>query len=78
MTEKELIKNFTKIKKDFSKTLDKRSVQLIKSGAMDLTKYENDFLLPKIVLTACLKELCDSYMPFSDEARKEVFNLMKF
>lgn len=78
MTKTEYDKLFNELLNDVKKAVEKRSQSLVNSGAIDFEKYEDNYLLPKIVLTACLKDLCDSYMPFTDSARKEVFNLMKF
>ena len=56
---KELIKNSTK-------HIDKA----IASGAIDLNSYEDNYILPKILLCALLKEEMHQYKPLGDDKKK--------
>ena len=49
----------------------------IDSGCMDIEGAENNFLLPKIILTAIYKEMSRQYSPMdgNKEAKKEVENI---
>lgn len=49
----------------------------IKSGCMDIEGAENNFILPKKVLTAIYREMSRQYSPmdWSKEAKKEVENI---
>ncbi len=51
---------------------------LIKSGAVDVGAYGDDFRLPKIVLYATLLDLADSRRPLFPEDRREADNLRCF
>lgn len=46
------------------------------SGAIDTEKYDDNYLLPKIILTVALENQKFQYAPLSDMGKKEVKNLM--
>lgn len=60
---KELIKNSTK---HMVENIDKA----IASGAIDLNSYEDNYILPKILLCALLKEEMHQYKPLGDDRKK--------
>ncbi len=50
----------------------------IKSGAFNISDYEDNFLLAKIVLSAVYSEMSWQYEPLTKDGKKEVENLKKF
>ena len=52
--------------------------KLYDSGGVDTGAYENDYLLPKIILTVAIENQVHQYMPLSPEGKKEVKNLRHF
>jgi len=56
----------------------KQAEHLLDSGAIDIDDYNKDYVLPKIILTACLYDLAYSYKPYNKDDIKTVNNLRKF
>lgn len=64
---------------DLDAWLIKRCDELLRSGGVDTESFEDDYLLPKIVLTAALKEGAETlYMPRARGWRRLVKNLGNF
>jgi chlorite dismutase len=63
---------------DFMGFFHKRAKDLLNSGAIDLEKYENDFRLPKIILSVVLKEASYQYEPLNHMDKKTARNLEHF
>ena len=67
------------IEKDGIEFIMKESKRLLDSGAIDKDKFVDDeFALPKIVLTVVLESLADQYRPRHDEYKEDVENLKHF
>ena len=49
--------------------IDKKVEALIKSGMVDIEKYEDDYMLPKAFLCALLAELEFQYQPLTKEGK---------
>lgn len=63
------------------KTIDnlkEEGLCLFRSGAVDPSSYENDYQLPKIILTVALEKMAREWSPHTDEGRRELANLRKF
>lgn len=58
--------------------IDASIVTILKSGAIDLEQYENNFRLPKIVMTAIMLEMAYQYEPLGKKDNKEVKNIGLF
>lgn len=52
--------------------------RLIKSGAIDIKHYGNDFELPRVLLDATLTNVREAYRPLDRKGREEAANLRKF
>jgi len=52
--------------------------KLLRTGAVDVADYEDDYRLPKIILTAALADCSTMYRPLHDEDRQTVNNLRNF
>jgi len=63
-----------------SKHIREKAVQLLNSGAVDLESYQDDYILPKILLVACLEHEADQWRPFPEnkQARREINKLGRF
>ena len=52
--------------------------RLWETGAIATEQYENNYLLPKIILTVAIENQIRQYYPLSNEGKKEVRNLRHF
>lgn len=78
MEKLELLLKVRELNKSFSKELEKELDKILEAGCVDLTKYENDFILPKIVFSAILKSESFQFAPMSKEYQQEIKNVSKF
>jgi len=78
MTKKEFRKKFNEEVRENNKLIRRLREQALSCGAFDITSYENNYRLPKIVITAILTECARQWKPFDDSAKKEVKNLEHF
>lgn len=82
MTEKEQIKFYKRLAKQMVKealneVVDKKLDKVFKVGAFNLQDYELDYLLPKIIASALLKEAAFQATPLGEDYRKISENLYK-
>ena len=63
---------------DLIQDITKESMRLFNSGAIDTNQYENDYLLPRIILTVAIENQIKQYFPLCIEGKKEVKNLRHF
>lgn len=78
MEKLELLSKVRELNNVFSENLEKDLDKVLKSGCIDLSKYENNFILPKIVFSAILKSEAFQLTPMCEEYRQEIKNLSKF
>lgn len=78
MKKSELILKVRALNKAFTDNLENELNKILESGCLDLTKYENDFILPKIVFSAILKSESFQFTPMSKEYHQEIKNVSKF
>lgn len=78
MTKTQFKKKIASMKKDIGKYIDKETLRLFDSGAINKNSYEDDYVLPKIILTTTLKNLSFQYFPLTSEGKKEALNLERF
>lgn len=78
MEKLELLSKVRELNKSFSEGLEKELDKILESGCLDLSKYENDFILPKIVFSAILKSESFQFAPMSKEYQQEIKNVSKF
>lgn len=76
MTEKQFKAKFRELAKNVSDHAEKKAMQLIRSGAIDLDDYENNYRLPKLVLKAAFNDAVAGYRPLNDNDRETAKNLM--
>jgi hypothetical protein len=79
MRQKQLVSKVRQLlRKDLSKIIGAKCLELFNSGAIDKESYGNDYLLPKAVLYVALEEVRQSIRPVSDEGKDAVKNLQHF
>ena len=59
-------------------TIIAKSERILHSNAIDLDSYENDYLLPKMILYVALRECADSWKPNTPSVREDLKNLEHF
>jgi hypothetical protein len=74
----ELLSKVRELNKSFSEDLEKKLDKILESGCLDLSKYENDYKLPKIVFSAILKSESFQFTPMSKAYQQEIKNVSKF
>ncbi len=79
MTKEQFDQKFQELVKQVPALLKERSEYLFKSGAIELDQWEDDYRLPRVVITSCLMELARvRFGPSTPKTKKEVRNLLKF
>ena len=83
MTKTQFKKKIASMKKDINKFIDAETLRLFKSGAIDIEAFEDDFLLPRIILSVALGNLTTGHMEMvgrfaGKETKKEIENLSRF
>ena len=78
MEKLELLSKVRELNKSFYEDLEKKLDKILESGCIDLQKYENDFILPKIIFSAILKSESFQFAPMSKEYQQEFKNVSKF
>jgi hypothetical protein len=67
MTKTQYLKKCKELKKEACKLIDNRIEKALKSGAIDLFEYGDDYILPKIVMSAIGHEMEFQFKPHSRE-----------
>lgn len=80
MTEEQVTEKTDKIINDLAMYYRDKVQCALNCGALNLEQYEDNYILPKIIITATLENNASVYMsPYMDnKARKEINNLKKF
>lgn len=78
MEKLELLSKVRELNKSFSEDLEKELDKILESGCLDLTKYENNFTLPKIVFSAILRSESFQFAPIIEEYQQKIKNVSKF
>lgn len=78
MTKTQFKKRVASMKKDINRYLDKETIRLFDCGGIDKNIYEDNYLLPKIILTVALQNLSPQYHPHSVSDKGAVKNLKQF
>ena len=63
---------------DLTEAIRKECDRLFDCGAIDTGQYEDNYSLPKIIITVAIENQIHKYSPFTDAAKKEVKNLKHF
>ena len=63
---------------DLTKALQKECLRLFDSGGIDTSKYDTNYILPKIVLSVAIKNQVIQYRPLYKQHSKDIKNLESF
>lgn len=82
-TKDQFLEKFGEILETTHQKICKEGIRLFDSGAVDPESYEDNYILPQIILIACLLESADLWEPPGTPAtlkkfRREVKNLRRF
>lgn len=77
MTRNEFLEKVEELKESVNDLIDEKADKLLKSGAIDLKNYDNDFRLPKMFMCAIGNEIKFQYKPLYTDKQvdEEIFNL---
>ena len=75
MTEQQLYQKTLELMEQVSERISDQIKTALKSGAINLDQYEDNYLLPKILVTAILRQNADDYEPIGARDKKEVKNI---
>ena len=78
MTKTQLRKKFRELKRNNNELMDELFEKALRSGAFEIKRYEDDFVLPRIIMSAICKQLHSQWEPLTPEWRKEAKNLSHF
>lgn len=78
MIEADLKSKVRALNQAFTDNLENELNKILENGCLDLTKYENDFILPKIVFSAMLKNGSLQFAPTGKEFQREIRNVYNF
>ena len=75
MTREQLLSKVKQCIKADKALMEKLIDKAINSGRMDIEGAENNFLLPKSLLSAIYKEMSRQYLPFDKQGQKDTNNI---
>ena len=77
MTKKQVRSKTSELIRNCSASMRKNIEKVLESGAVNIGSYEDNYLLPKIILVALLKEEIFQYEPHSEKRKieKEINNI---
>jgi len=78
MTRAQLRKKFNELKKQNNEYLSEQLERAIKSGALELKDYDNNFALAKIIMTVACENASKQWHPVFDDYIAELKNLRNF
>jgi len=78
MTKTQFRRRAKSLKKEVANLIDQRIEKVIQSGAVDFSKYENNYLLAKIFISAVGSEIEHQFKPLRPEDIKERNNLKNY
>lgn len=78
MTKTQLKRKVKELIKENNKMIEEKLEKLLKSGAINLPDYEDNYVLPKIFMCAIGKEMQFQWKPYNQEDRKTVENVSNF
>jgi hypothetical protein len=65
ITREQFLEKVGELLPDLNTFIMEKAEKALKSGALDLEKYEDNYLLPKIFMYAMGKEIKDQYKPYN-------------
>jgi len=78
MTKTQLRKKFKELQRNNNKSMMELFERALKSGALELSNYDDNYILPKIIIHAILLGMVDQWRPLIPEFLRESKNLSHF
>lgn len=78
MTKEDARNKAIEITNNFFQIIRRKIDSALNSGCIDLDSYDNDYILPRIIVEATLKDVYERNLPPKKEWRKEVENIYRF
>ncbi len=78
MTKEQFLEKVKDILPDLNELILKKAEEISKSGCIDFESFENDYMLPKIFMSAMGEEIKFQYKPFVKENMKIRDNMINF
>ena len=78
MTKEQFLTKIDEMSDTTASDMREKARKLLKTGAIDLDAWENDYRFPKIVMCALSKEAAYQWQPLTRPDRKEVSNIEHF
>ncbi len=78
MTRKQFRAKVREVKRNNNRLLDECVEKILSSGCIELSKYEDNFVLPRIFIYAFTEEMKFQWKLHSAEALKEAKNMVHF
>jgi hypothetical protein len=72
MTENELFTKVDELARQLPQDVIQSAKKIRESGVVDIEPYENNYLLPKMMLSAILSGLSEEYKPFDKSKYKKI------
>lgn len=77
-TKKQALKKFKELLSKANRNMIKDVEIMLDSGAIDLSEYENDYLLPKIMISAILERETNGWIPMNESSYLEAKRLSNY
>ena len=78
LTQEQYLKMCDELSDKTAEAIRAKARTLLKTGAIELSDWDNDYRLPKITLCAICKTMSEQWQPLTDADRKEVDNIEHF
>ena len=78
MTKKQCMQKVRELAQTMRQDLIEEAERLFDSGAIEKKEYDDDYRLPKILITAAIKRRGDGFSPLADEGKAELKNLLQW
>ena len=78
MTDQEFKAKYAELVEKTKESLLKEGERLLHCGGVAVSEYEDNYLLPKIILTVALENEVDNWSPFNREDQATIKNLRHF
>ena len=78
MTKTQFTKRLKEMTRNTKRLTEEECIRLFESGAINTGDYEDNYLLPKIILTVALENIAWQFKPLNPQDNREVANLRHF
>jgi hypothetical protein len=78
MTDKQIKSKVKELVKTLAADIEHEAIALSRTGAVDASEFDDDYRLPKILVTAAVESRKNGFRPLCTDDRKHVANLARF